>query len=542
MPENYDTKKELKELTESRFMNNNARYRMLKTKSKCTVYAKVAPINRYVELCHYTDNHETFLQALSSFTKTFESLEATLKEYYNYANSSEYKTTAANAKVLSLCKSLKNVHPFFCHQNTALLYIRSVLIYYHYRTLNYRFLMYLEAHTSEQTPLPNFMHYRDSEILSRSESETYDIEYDLHLNSIKERERDFFIYDQIFTKKLFDPIFQLLYPHPNEKGRMKKSLNDLLTNYPKYFSKGLRFNLFLYEDTRNSLKIEVASQRILWQLKIINDVFSNYFSIFMDAFQSHIITNSFQQYALLLTNNARFYDMIDSCTFYSTHQSMHKIIKYHHNDIFSHEYSSHKNGAASIIRYDNDLRSTLTDNLFDRIKDSLDSNTSVQQQLSNELENYYPSKLDKYNGAEVIEFTNFEQLLALELLDIISQNVIIKKCKHCGCYFITAAKKRKYCDVHKNNQKLYQHNYEKKSRSMQSSLQSTYQKYDICFYKRCQRKKISESNYLNWKQSASALIQKYTSQNIPSDNFIYDLDEVCKKHHLKPPRKYSRSH
>lgn len=540
MQEINDAKKDLKEIIESKFINGNTQYRILNTKSKSTIYVKTASTKNYIELCHYTDSHENFLQALPLITNSFESLEASLKEYYNYANLPEYEFSTATEKVSSLCKSLKKFHPFFRHQDSALLYIRSVLIYYHYKSINYRFLIYLETHLP--TLLPNLQDYRDSDLLIRSEREQYESQYNFHLNSLKKEEKNFFIYDRIFMDNLFHPIYQLLYPHPNENGRLENSLNDLLTNYPKYFSKGLHFNLFLFEDTRNSLKLEFASQRILWRLKIINDIFSDYFSIFTDALHSGIITNGFQQYALLLTNNSLFYRMVSSCTVYPTYQSMHKIINYHQNNIFRHEYSSQKNGVASIIRHDNDLRMSLTDNLFERIKDSLDSTKSVQQQLADELETYYPSNLGEYSNVEIIEFEYFEQLLALELLDIISKNAIIQKCKYCGCFFITAAKNRKYCNEHKNSQILYQRDYEKRTISDQSELQKIYKKYDSCFRKRLTRKKISAENYCNWSLSASELIQKYTSQNISSNSFSYDLNKVCKKHHINPPRNYTRSH
>ena len=55
--------------------------------------------------------------------------------------------------------------------------------------------------------------------------------------------------------------------------------------------------------------------------------------------------------------------------------------------------------------------------------------------------------------SELCEIDDLKQLLSLELLNMLDQNIIVKRCKYCGSYFIAANLKNEYCDGYAPNEK-----------------------------------------------------------------------------------------
>lgn len=271
---------------------------------------------------------------------------------------------------------------------------------------------------------------------------------------------------------------------------------------------------------------KISNLSILHHLKIMADVFTDYFSIFSHLQEYYPNTEIFHQYMLLLSNNHFYTNLINSCTYYSAHQSMYKPIR-----DYIIKTNPHHIAIMSQVAKD------YTDDIYQHIKDSIDTDSDSKNEITKALLQYYPKEFEHNKGAEIIEFQFFEQFIAIELLDIIEQNLIIQKCIYCDAYFITNSKKQKYCDQHKNNPIIQQRNHSK-NKNIKSDYQLTFKRYDGCFNKRIKRKGILEKNYMNWKKDALELLTESESKNISKDEFIDKLNFLSKKNNFDPPRDY----
>ena len=294
------------------------------------------------------------------------------------------------------------------------------------------------------------------------------------------------------------------------------------------------FQHFLSKDSRDSIKTTYSPDQIsiLPDLKIISEVFTDYCFVFSSMPDSYPGSNAFYQYALLLTNHYFFQQIIKSCTFYTAHQSMHKLLQERLLKV-----SSEENISTSIIFIDTMFKD-LTDNLYADFKDSFNLDPNTKEEILEKLEKYYPVEIGSIMGAEITEFQYFEQLLALELLDIITNNVLVRQCPTCRCYFITHSKRRKYCPDHKGKHPVHQQTYIKKA--FPSNIQMAFKKRRDCFFQGLNRKRITDSSFRDWEEDALHLLSecKSSKTEISLDEFISKLDAIGEKHGITPPRSY----
>lgn len=72
-------------------------------------------------------------------------------------------------------------------------------------------------------------------------------------------------------------------------------------------------------------------------------------------------------------------------------------------------------------------------------------------------------------------------------------------------------------------------------------MEILYNKYRSCFYSRLKREKILQKDFEYWNKESQELVQTYTSlREYDIDQFIKELNSICKKLGIKPPRNYSK--
>ncbi|MCM1236055.1 MAG: DUF6076 domain-containing protein, partial [Ruminococcus flavefaciens] len=296
----------------------------------------------------------------------------------------------------------------------------------------------------------------------------------------------------------------------------------------QFEEKGL--TMFRSQDFINDINQRAENRPVLYHLNIISTVLTDYFSIFSNMQDYFPKTKIFHQYALLLSNNYVFNKLIDSCTYYSAHQSMYRLI----NRYLRQREPNHVQ-LAPAAKY-------LKDNPYQIIKDSVSASDTAKAEVTEKLLYYYPNELGESMGAEIIEFDFFEQVIAIELLDIISKNKIIKKCPACDCgkYFIANSKIQKYCDDHKNQHASHQKNYVQKKK-IENPYQSILDEYKQCLKARIKRSDLSKEKYDEWLKGAEKLICSLDLQKISEQDFITELDSICKKLKFKSRRAYNKN-
>ncbi len=519
-------------ILQKRFIQEDHQYRLFKIHEKNIVYDGEA------EIYHYDDSHTDFLKMLPSITNIFEKNEAKFKAYYEYASSSSYSADTATEKIKKLNKSFQKIHLFLQHSDVALLNIRRILFDYFCKTSSYRFLTHLKD-TLDQA-LPDLDKYRNKDLEAEEQEEynqliqTWIDRFQKEFPNFEERENKLF-------KNLFLPIYNLMYPEDNETT-IKSKLNNLWmlfrhSDYNHFKSEKEQdrrtFHQYLYQSTQDEIQNKYSKISILFHLEIISDIFSDYFSVFSDLSDICKTATSFHPYALLLTNNYRFYTILDSCKFYSEHQTMSKLITDNLQKIYRL-----KNTGTPILFLD-EIAKTLSNDFYIILKQLINSpKEDTQDYISRQLIEYYPSELEAYMGGTLIEFQRFEQLIAIELLDIIVQNKSIKKCPTCSIYFISSSKNRKYCEAHKNNHSACQ----KIFTSKKTAVEKMYSQYYSCFYARLKRKRISQKVFNNWNEKSLELVQTYKSlHKYDIDQFKKELNSICSKFDIKLPNKYSKS-
>lgn len=485
------------------FIKGGHNYCMLKSEKETIIY------DNEIQIFKYGEQHTEFLEVLPLFTDELENLEAKLKELYDFANSPNYDCTISKNKLIDISKYLQEKHIFFCLTDNSLLFIRRVLYEYFCKMVEYRFILYLEKTALKNDLTPTLQ----------------------DLESFREQDKE-------FLTKLFLPLYQLLYQDGTTK---ESSINRHVNHLWNYFLYGSHcFNALnakikeselknsLYKDNINFVKSRASSTPILWEFKIISDTFSDYFSVLSDMRSAYPQSKSFHQYALLISNNYFYQNIINSCTFYSSHQSMHKMINHHIRKMKPNN-----------VAYMDTVAKDFTDNIYQHIKDSIDADDNAKAEVIQELKEYYPNELEKNIGTEIIEFQYFEQLFSIELLDIIAANKIIKRCHRtrCNCFFIADFQNRKYCDLHKNNHRYYQQEYIENL----APCEKIYNTYESCLYKRIKRGKLARDNFDEWKKEVDNLISHTNPKDISQNEFIAELNSLCKKYGISIPRKYNKN-
>ncbi|MBO5303275.1 MAG: hypothetical protein J6A92_04440 [Lachnospiraceae bacterium] len=518
---------------ENYYLGNN-HYYILKTTEKSTTY--VSSNEKIFDIYSYTNQHNTFLEMLPKITDGFAKLEDSLKKYYNYAQNESYDSTSATNQLNTIYVHIKELHPFFTHSSISLSYIGHALFQYCSKTWEYRFYIYLR---NNNILPPDLQKYRDND-LTKLERNAYHNFRQQHKNSLHQAFKKFLSYEQAFLEKLFLPIYELLFSDSANEFIQKK-----MQNFWLFYSKNIipkndtdtSFNIYFFKDEINRLIEKYNSQYILFRLKTIADVFTDYFSVFSNLLSLYKDTKVVQQYALLLTNNPRFYRLIDTCKVYSPHQTMHKIAKYYFMQYY--KFETERNNCPSFVLSDDEIATFLTDNIYAYIKDCIDSSSPAKDYITKTLPKCYPTTLESYNGCQLIGFQDFEQLLAIELLDIIQENCLIKKCPFCDCYFTTKSKKQKYCNEHKNQHKIHQNSYSDKKTHSRSEYQQICDHYLTCFYKRARRDKSLQKNFNKLKYEAITLVNQ-TKLSTSLETFTNKLNSLSEENAFSPPRKYHK--
>lgn len=507
---------------QDRFIKGSADYRILKLSKETIVFCNGK------ELYRYDEKHTEFLKSLSLITGILEQLEKDLEEYYNNAVSNSYDYITAQKQIAEITKQFSKMHIFLDKDSNALLYIRRVLYEHFCERVEYRFVNYLQNHVHEN--------------------------YSINLQTLDNFREE----DKKFFNKIFLPIIQLMEDNNGIKTtsskrsyRISSQLDDLWNyfgyinhcpnNLNEYTKKIKELDKYLkIDDIENYIKYYgkyMLNKPILYKLRCISDTFTDYFSIFSQIQKYYPDIADFHPYALVLSNSShQISQIMHSCTYYSAHQTIHKIID---------EYIIRKGAEPIALKVPrptvliNCVPEGITNHIYQQIKDSIDADNNTKTKIVQELFTYYPIELKKYIGAELIEFKLFEQLLAIELLDIIENKLIIKKCPFCNTYFITDSKKQKYCDEHKNQHSVHQEVYKNKKDS-ESLYQFHFQKHEECLRKRKTRRKLSENDYIKWKDEASKMVSDAERNLISEKEFLEKLNSICLKLKIVPPREYKR--
>ncbi len=479
---------------QERFIQGHHKYWILKRKENSIIY------DGDTEIYAYDEHHNDFLKTISLFNDKFNDLETELKNYYTYASSSDYDFNKALEHLKSIDKSLQKVHVFFNISDYSLIYIRRSLYEYFCKMVERRFLYFFALKVNSGSVID--MHYLE----------------------------DFRKTDKKFFDNLFQPICHLLLKR-NKENLPELSLNHLW-GYFQYISHSP--NALNAKISENDLKkycsfdytkdicLNAEKTPILYHYKILAGVFIDYFSFFSNMQSYYPKTKTFHQYLLILSNNHLYTKLIDSCTFYSKYHSMHTLIENHIVKTNPH-----------YIRINSQIAQDFTNDIYQYIQDHA-TDEEEKEGITQEILYFYPEEFEKKMDAEIIEFQFFEQLFAIELLDIISQNIIIKKCPTCNEYFITNSKKQKRCEKHKGDPAGY-----KTPKEKESSYMSTLHRYNECFRKRKRLNKITQKEYNAWKSDSDKLISEAESKNFSIDEFTDKLNSICKNNGILPPRKYN---
>ena len=103
---------------------------------------------------------------------------------------------------------------------------------------------------------------------------------------------------------------------------------------------------------------------------------------------------------------------------------------------------------------------------------------------------------------EICEIDSLEQLLSLELVDMLDQNIIVKRCKYCGNYFIAENLKNEYCTGYAPNEKrpcseigsarAYQNKVKK------DEVQALFQRSYKTHHARVKKGKMTNAEFYTW--------------------------------------------
>ena len=95
-----------------------------------------------------------------------------------------------------------------------------------------------------------------------------------------------------------------------------------------------------------------------------------------------------------------------------------------------------------------------------------------------------------------------EQLLTLELMDMLDQNIIVKRCRYCGNYFIAENMKNEYCGGIAQGEKrpcseigsarTYQNRVKK------DEIYTLYQRAYKTHFARIKKKKMTQTEFNTW--------------------------------------------
>lgn len=123
---------------------------------------------------------------------------------------------------------------------------------------------------------------------------------------------------------------------------------------------------------------------------------------------------------------------------------------------------------------------------------------------------------------EKYEVDNLKQLLHLEVLFMINANIMIKKCKNCGKYFIVNDRKKSYCDrVYKSGKSCSSIG---PRRSFQKKMEddpalTLYNRAYKTHHARVRNKKMSMENFSSWSKEAKERLEKVRNGELDIDIF-----------------------
>lgn len=511
----FQTKEILDTIKRQELFQGNNKFYIVKHSNTNDVYIK--NLDSIIPLYTFDNRHTFFLQALPFITDKLPSFKSDLMEYYDCTSSPNYSLSAAKSHLLGLFDFLSSMHPFFRKSNTAYIYIRTLLYKYFINSTNYRFVNHIRSSIPEES-----------------------IFDEAHLRIFK---KSFLPLEHNIFIKLFIPLYTFLYPAKN-----KQQLDSLVERFweDHYIPDSNRCTEWFIKTFSKKVSEKPSEEpsrhffenfsindffphSITLRLEKIANIFSEYFFLSANIQSLSPQCSVFQEYALLLTNHPYIKQMLEECTFYSTYQSLDMIIQFH---------LAASNPQVSYIALDDSITGSATDELYKQIKELLPSHNS---EIFSALNSYYPPKLEKYKNVEITEVHSFEHLFIFELLDIMKENTIIKRCPipDCNSFFITTSKKQVYCNLHKGKRTSYTKSYTKKKLS--TPYNTAYLRYYNCFSARITRNKQFKKNLYAWREEASDLLQKSSDSHDSFDTFIQKLNKISMTHGFEPPRGYNTS-
>lgn len=516
------------------FFPDDNKFFLIKAADKYDIYAVTEfyenPNNiSYSKIYSFDKQHKDFLFMLP-FLYNCNELECRLKKYYDFAMSSEYSIEQAEKKVNSLLVSLKKIHPFFQHEYLALKFLWNSVKDYLDKSSEHRFLQYFfPLFSGAFTDFTKILESGNRTQFANDVLKKYS-DYVIQYSSIFYNDSE-----RPFVYNVLTPIYRMLYPQKvdyyNKTGFEKFIMPAFKKKYTESYS---NFLTFMRQDMKQEIEDNYSKLPMFFQLEAVKKILEEYFFIFSKLPQICNSVNVFQQYALLLTNSPTLSMNMKSCHFYSSHESLNMVIKYHLRKICT----------KTAIEYDDNLARVATNDLYRKIKNS-PSMSMDKDYISKTLENAYPGRIETYLNTEITELHNIKQLFILELLDIARENVIIKKCPLCECYFITPSKKIMYCEQHRGKHDAHQTKYTNTNK--QTETGKMYTKYYNCLSQRIHRMEQSDdkgtfesanSNFRKWQNEASDLKERYDPSTSSLKEFKDALDKICVTYGFKPPHRY----
>lgn len=474
-------------------------------------------------ICRTDAAHTDLCKMLPILLDNKQSLENLMIDYFNYAEEPKerYSAEIANTKLSSIISFLSAMHPFFRDPQNRLTYIGDNLTRIYKRKITSRFRLFTDFTNTTDVDMTAFLHKSLDE-----------------LNKIP------------ICKKFQnnEQIFLTILNAPLKSARQNCISGFDAIDYIKYQSTPLSvFKQSLWMDTFYS---EQACNMEYWDL--LSTEINEYVFVAEYIIEKFPQLSTAQIYALFLTQKSKAHKLLhsDTVVFHSQTSMITHICKYAGRSHLETSYLGHDNNEY-FQRTTNYLYNTVNELINENVVETEDSKIS----LSN-VDKFYPKYIEKYLDYQMIEFTDFEQFISFEFINLIKQNQVIKKC-HChGCsnYFLSHKKNVRYCPEHRSNAKTYRSTYLKQTAPLKTDIQKIYEQYSNCFSQRVSRaKSFGYTNIKNrldaWKNECQELIQEMSDEQkhvSPEhfDDFIQDyikrLNAISLKHQFSLPRHRSK--
>ncbi|MCM1500488.1 MAG: hypothetical protein NC124_18660, partial [Clostridium sp.] len=255
--------------------------------------------------------------------------------------------------------------------------------------------------------------------------------------------------------------------------------------------------------------------------RLRSTLWGSYIHSFSELFMYMKNISSAQAYCLFLRQNPHIARILEDLTLYNHPHTLYEFLTENMTATVSSEFFEVDK---LFDRCTIDANDTFPDYLSDPEK-----NMSAFKKIQEALDTWIPSEKDSIFHQELGVVYSFEQLIYIEILELVKNRVIIRKCAspNCNNYFTSNSRKQKYCNDCSSSKNIYN----KKYRESQRPVDHTYTVY-INFF----RQQKVETELLNkWKEKAKELLEKYKQNNMHDDvvSFTNELNIICDTFNLK---------